>query len=154
MIETNELVARLEKVEKQNRRMKVVGCAVLLVMTALLLVGWVSPESKVVEAETFVVKGADGNKRAELGMIEGCPTLALFNENGMGDVLLTQGKAGTGLILSDGKSPRAAFGIRNDVPIFNLIGKKGIDRIRITCSQEGPVLGIYDNDGKLLFEKP
>ena len=59
------VVGRLETLEKQNHRLKVVGTAVLILAAAFVLMGQ-APRTQTVEANEFVLKDADGKVR------EGC----------------------------------------------------------------------------------
>jgi hypothetical protein len=93
--------ARLLKLEKQNRRIKQLGAAVLMIPVLLLVMGQ-APSKKTVEANEFILKDDDGNIRARLfvtaknttnmtipGIAEPVPmtsnpkpTLALYDEKG------------------------------------------------------------------------
>lgn len=102
-----ELESRLLSVEKQNRRLKQLGAALLILVTSLILMGQ-APSKKTVEANEFVLRDDSGNIRARLFMttmqttnmaIPGFaepvpvtfkprPTLALYDEKGEASGLL------------------------------------------------------------------
>jgi len=66
---TPELLAlaeRLERFEKQSRRLKWAGVAVLLFVFAALLMGQAWPPSETIEARAFIVRDADGKVRVSL----------------------------------------------------------------------------------------
>jgi hypothetical protein len=92
-----DLLDRLARLEKQNRRFKLLAVATLVGVTLLLVMGQASPK-KTVEANEFILRDDSGNIRARLFMaakqttkltIEGksvpatrnpTPTLALYGE--------------------------------------------------------------------------
>jgi hypothetical protein len=96
-----ELERRLLSVEKQNRRLKQLGAALLILVTSLILMGQV-PSKKTVEANEFILRDDSGNIRARLFMtakqttsmtipglaepvpvtLKPRPTLALYDEKG------------------------------------------------------------------------
>ncbi len=66
------LVRRLDRVERENRRLKRVGVVALAVIATVILVAMATPPpklTKVVEAEKFVLKDIHRKVRAELGQI-------------------------------------------------------------------------------------
>ena len=62
-----DLLDRLAKLEKQNRRFKLVGVAALVGVTLLLVMGQ-APAKKTVEANEFILRDGGGNVRARLAM--------------------------------------------------------------------------------------
>jgi hypothetical protein len=76
------VVARLEKVERQNRRLRGAGIAVLMLAVAGLLMGQALPKARIVEAEGFVLKDGAGKVRAELVVDKDGPGLELYGKNG------------------------------------------------------------------------
>jgi hypothetical protein len=83
---SNELIARLERLERENRRLRVSGLA-LPVLALICLIGpalaraggSVSPR---VEAQQFILRDEAGRVRGMLGMDEGRPRLVLRDEKG------------------------------------------------------------------------
>jgi hypothetical protein len=76
------VVARLEKVERHNRRLRGAGIAVLVLAAAGLLMGQAMPKARIVEAEGFVLKDGAGKVRAELVVDKDGPGLELYGKNG------------------------------------------------------------------------
>ena len=95
------VVARLEKVERQNRRLRGAGIAVAVLAAAGLLMGQAMPTVRIVQAEGFQLKDGQGKVRAGLGMDKEGPVLFLADENGKPRAELAVGKAGPGLGLYD-----------------------------------------------------
>jgi hypothetical protein len=83
MEDLNAVIARLEKVEKENRRLKRAGITCLLVAACVVLMGQARP-SRTLEAERFVLKDASGRVRAELftHSVSGVAMLRFLNERG------------------------------------------------------------------------
>ena len=115
------VVERLEKLERQNRRLKQAGAVALILAAAVLLMGQASP-NRTVEANEFVLKDESGAVRGRFGMDEsvdgyvpqlelldadgqrriwlserrGWPTLAMFDANGRKEVDLRGSWSGYG----------------------------------------------------------
>jgi hypothetical protein len=62
-----ELERRLLSVEKQNRRLKQLGAALLVLVTSLIVMGE-APSKKTVEANEFILPDSNGNVRAKLAV--------------------------------------------------------------------------------------
>ena len=79
MSETTLLESRVDKIEQDNRRLKLTVGALLLVMAAVPLVGAVMPEQipEVIQARRFEVIDGNGMPRAVMGEIG----LAYFDVN-------------------------------------------------------------------------
>jgi hypothetical protein len=136
MMET--LVGRLDRVERENRRLKLAGLVMLIGLAAVVLMGQVTPPkvTKVVEAEKFVLLDMNGKVRAELNMWpDGSPVLKLYSED---------------------KKPRVALGVLpDDAPSLELFGKVGKARTLLTVEPTGrPLLALYGKDGKPMWSKP
>jgi hypothetical protein len=58
----------MERLERENRQLKRVGAALLLVLAAGLLASAARPQSRTVEAERFILKDGGGRTRAVLGV--------------------------------------------------------------------------------------
>ncbi|MFQ5918328.1 MAG: hypothetical protein ACE5I0_11010 [Candidatus Binatia bacterium] len=76
----NKLEQGLDRLERENRRLKCIGALVLVGIAAVVLMGQAksSKVAKVIEAESFVVRDNSGTMRTELGP----RTLKFFDENG------------------------------------------------------------------------
>ncbi len=73
---------RLERLERENLRLKRVGTVVLVFALALVLMGQVG-SSRVISAQYFVVTDAAGKRRALLGTTDtGDPSLMLLDRDG------------------------------------------------------------------------
>jgi len=88
--EFREIAARVEAVERENRRLKKIALSVLALAGAVLLMGQARP-NRTIEAERFILKDASGKIRARLDMSADRPTLALLNEGGYPMISLAAG---------------------------------------------------------------
>jgi len=89
-----ELERRLLSVEKQNRRQKQFGAALLTLITSLMVMGQ-TPSKKTVEANEFILTDSNGNVRAKLAVnptrVGGAPEMYFFDEKGKPRVWLDGG---------------------------------------------------------------
>ncbi len=95
------LARRLDKVERENRRLKGAGVAALAVIAAVGLMGQAASKlappgkpGKIVGAEQFIVHDARGGVRAELGTLpNGTVRLVLYDRDNPGEtrVILSAG---------------------------------------------------------------
>jgi hypothetical protein len=73
------LHARLDRAEVQNRRLRTAACSIALALGAGSLLGGLLEDERL-EAERFVVVGADGKMQASLGTNESCSSLVLYDD--------------------------------------------------------------------------
>lgn len=101
---------RLERLERENRRLKGAGTALVLGLVAILLMGQALPKGRTVEAEKFVLKDKAGKIRAVLG--EGPD-----DERGL-------------IVYDQNQRPRAMVAMdQNDEPMVRLVNEAGVDRV-------------------------
>ena len=80
-METSEwsaVIGRLEKLEKQNRRMKQAGIAGLLFISCVLLMGQ-APSTKTVEANEFVLRDSGGKTLGRWTIERGFPKIEMYD---------------------------------------------------------------------------
>ena len=165
------LEERMERLERENRRLKVGMLAVVAVVAGLVCIAATEPVAKVVRAERFEVVDAEGRVRAGLGLpappaaanlprapyavdalavLDGSPGLTLRDE---------KGKTRAGLMVSDDGSPslmlldetgkaRAMLVVDHDGVGIALGGERGKQRALLGVSSDsGPVLQLRDDKG-------
>ena len=102
MTETTELIARIESLEKKNRRLVRIGGVALVALASL---GAMSLKSAcdTVSAERFVLLDTQGQRRALLSAYDtgGVPQLVLYDKKGRAAATLGIGKSGAYLTLAD-----------------------------------------------------
>lgn len=109
---TQTLARRLDRVERENRRLKGAGVVALALVAAMVLMGQATG-SKVIEAERFVLKDKDGKVRAELGLSGGvfadsrmilkpdAPHLSFYDEKSKPHIRLSFDRHISELLLGD-----------------------------------------------------
>ena len=150
------VVARLEKVEQQNRRLKTVGIVVLALAVAGMVMGQAMPRARIVEAEGFVLKDGAGKVRAKLYVVgKDGPGLALLDENGKDRAWLGVGKYGPRLTVYDenGKD-RVGLGVSKYGAGLTVYDENGKDRAWLGVGKYGPRLVQYDENGKTIWSTP
>jgi|SRR5215472_4050826 len=76
-----DINARLEKLERENRRMKKTG-TVGIVFASVLFISGQAKTDKVVEANEFRLMDSAGKVRALLSMIPSGPELSFYDDHG------------------------------------------------------------------------
>jgi hypothetical protein len=171
--ETHEkdlIVSRIERLEKQNRRLKRGALACLVAIASFGMMGQAQRKStkapapalapapapfvmpKNIEAESFVLKDANGHERAELSMGGTGPNFKLLDQSGTALVTLSLNDgAPTGpfLLLSDPQhhatlsmSVLAGAGSQ-----LSLTGERADVQAHIGVTPDGTTLELSDQDG-------
>ena len=152
------LAQRLERVERQNRNLRILATSFLFLIGVACIAGKVSSHGEVVEASQFLLRDGKGNVRAEL-MTEaagplglgGNPKLVLYDEKRMVRAsLLLDSNNSPALILSDGEGRvRAAFEMEHGgsphLTLFHKGPKKSFDLSQEEDGSGGMV--FYDQEG-------
>jgi hypothetical protein len=159
MDDLHVVLARLEKVEKENRSMKRAGLACLLAAVCVVVMGQARPAATTVQAQSYVLQDASGTKRAELVLETGAPgtqpspVLRFLDEKGNDGLTLSStrlelaGKADLGpdILLDDTKGmPRVDLGLVHSLPFVILNDDKGIVREDIGLERGDPAFVIND----------
>jgi hypothetical protein len=117
----------MDKLERQNRRLKLIGTVVMVLAAAVLLMGQAS-QKKTVEANEFILKDTTGKTRARLGIGATGPDLAMFD---------TEGKA------------RASLEVENDTTGTVTLYKDSSGKDVVAHnSYGGGALKMFDREGK------
>jgi hypothetical protein len=126
--EARGVMARLERLERQNRRMRHIGLGVLVLAGGVLLTaGRLPPGAKSIEAEEIIVRDKQGNRVAILHVTDDGPRLVLFDENEKPRVILKLDKEGPSLCFGDGN---------------------GKIRVNLSADKEGSAIGLADDNGR------
>lgn len=153
-----DLTQRIERLETQNRRMRVAGLAVVIAAVAAVLMGQGAPQSqptkrRVVEAEEFRLVGKDGNTRGLWHVYwDGTVKLSLTDkdeETRAGLAVHADGASGLA-VWDKGEVVRAALHLSAEgwARLF-LADKEGYHRIAMTINPDDlPALAMYDEDEK------
>lgn len=162
-LELRGIVSRLERVEKQNRWLKK-ACMVSLLLPACIVVMAQANRRETVEAESFVLKDAKGNKRAELTMGREDASLFFFDAQGRqtshlsdgfvflvdpetakpGYVMLAAGQSSPSITVQDSEGFTATLGVTETVTKRN----------REKRTKSAASLILFDKDQKILWSAP
>ncbi len=139
---------RLDQVELENRRLKQAGVVVLAVIAAVVLMGQATKGkvAKVVEAEKFVLRDADGKGRARLESLpSGLVRLALLDKDENIQSVLGVGVGRPSLVLAG----------RNNKTILttSFLSISGKSRLTLAVLPSGvQSLALTDNTGRTRAE--
>jgi hypothetical protein len=128
--ETLFLRERLDRIERQNRWLKVVALLMAAGLSLFALLGAAGnmQTPKSIEAEQFLLRGADGTVVAKLGQFEAGPGLALMD---------TTGEVRAGIIVTDAG------------PSISLFDADGQRRLELRNDAETARVSVYDRKGTL-----
>ena len=135
----DELVVRLDCLERENRRWKRIGALVLVGIAAVVLMGQAKPRkvAQVIEAEKFVVRDKSGKVRAALQIsAKDEPSLDLYDKNG-------KNRASLAILEGGGQTPILFLLDRNEKFSLKLaeVGGEGI-------------MWLHDKDGRITWKAP
>ena len=82
MIPDTEIVVRLERLERDNRRLKRLGAAALVLAAALGAIAATQPVPDVIKAHEFDVVDSAGKARIGIDLLEGQPVLTFYDSGG------------------------------------------------------------------------
>jgi hypothetical protein len=134
----NNLLKRLDRVERENRWLKLIGAFTVVGLSALLFMGQAKPSNvaRTIDAEKFVVRDANGQIGAVLGITgDGNLGLEIRDKNGKAGLVLGIGLNGNPALRMDSKEGKSglALGVRSD---------------------NNPGVELYDRDGKVVWVAP
>src|SRR5215469_16215685 len=132
-----DLNARLEKLERENRRMKKIGIVGIVFASVLFFSGQA-------EANEFRLLDASGKERATLHVFRGQPELFIRSLNGESDVLLGTDTSGPYLVMGPVTGKATVTLNPNNLSLEGPVGKL---RIALNHEAGGPNLTIEDNEG-------
>ena len=125
-LKEDSLVQRIERLERQNRSLKVAGTLVVLASAAALFVGMSAPK-KSLETDLLLIKDAAGTTRMILGMADDGPAITMLDQNGKlrANIGVTD-KGPEFDFLDASETPRLQMFIDDkQVPRVNLLDSKG-----------------------------
>ncbi len=167
MTKASDVERRLQRLERQNRRLRLVVYSGLVAVVGAVAMAQTRP-SQTIEAERFVVRDRMGNQRAVLGLEDDAPRLALYapgqeiesvwlgmlndvpiltlqRVGGSFQAQLTQGlffvRGANGSFLADVETVDASGGM-------SLRDRDGQTRVRINWPGREASLGLYEPSGE------
>jgi hypothetical protein len=138
---------RVERLEKQNRKLKHAGVVALILAAAVFLMGQTA-QKKTVEANEFILRDANGNLRAALGVDKDGTGLFLWDAAGKIRAALEVVADEPQLVLYDSAGKQsAALSIYKGVPGLGLFDSAGNPRATLDVGADGPGLTLSDQEG-------
>jgi hypothetical protein len=171
--EFHALFSRVERLEKENRRLKQGALAFLLLIASVGLMAQTkqkppAPTSSqrpkgrapapapagptAVEAQSFILKDSNGHVRAELGLTGSTPSLKFRDESGSALVTLALNSDAPGgplLLLSDPQhhASVALSVLEHAGPQFSLTGERADIQLHMGVAPDGTTLELSDKNG-------
>lgn len=120
------LARRIERLERQNRKLRLAGAIVVLLGAAALSIGMSAPR-KTLETDLLLIKDANGTTRMILGMADDGPAITMLDAKGNLRANIGVSDKGPELdFLDASETPRLQMFIdEKQVPRVNLLDTKG-----------------------------
>lgn len=150
------ITERLERLERQNRRLRLAGVVLLLVGAALATAGVAHPAPPpVLEAQRFLVRDPAGRPRAVLGVVGDASALNLYDRAGTGRASLTvdaDGGSRLGFFDREGRS-RVALDLAGDgTAMVGFYDRNGRAHAQLRVAPDGTIgLGFFDREGRPIW---
>jgi hypothetical protein len=149
------LSKRIERLERENRRLRQAAFAVLLGIASVFLMGQGKAAkvgalnvAKALEAGKFILKDGRGQKRAELGLFADRPALVFYQGAEQASLSLGAEPDGAGLTLYDGDTRKAAaLGVTENGPVLTLYSA-GVKRLNVSVTGLGPAVGLLGRNSE------
>lgn len=149
-----ELVERLEKLERDNRRLRGFALAVLVLATALAAIYATQPVPESVTAHEFNVVDDSGGVRAKMGMLLGKPYITFYDAQSMPRALMGVMSSGApNIYFNDAQgTPRMDMSIGESGPYIMLRDAEGSPDARLEVTTGGqPEISLLDRQGFGLY---
>ena len=143
------ILKRLEKVEKQNGRLKKVVALFMILVSSLVMMSAARHKGHAVEANQIALKDEAGTTRAVLGMRTAGPGLTLYDASGdKVQALLTVLPTGPALGLYDADgTTRVLLGVTPKGATLTFNDPEGKLRAEMGFSAEAAHVTFFDRDG-------
>ena len=149
-MDLQSLVQRLERVERQNRNLKRLGYVAVVVLGAILFLAQV-PGHRTVEAQSFILKDASGQVRAELSTdAQNTPALILRDDKGNARVSVGGGDKPFLTLSNADNQQRVQLFVLPDVYGMTLYSGQ-VNRVSVGVWNGVPALTVYDQSQKVVW---
>ena len=153
--EAQDLQSRLEKLEKENRWLRRLETATVLVVGIAALLATQIHRSHIIEAEQFVLKDSNGKTQGTMVVTPDGPSLVLYDSNQVSRLALSVFKNMPGLTLHGSGKSAAVLGVVPSGPGLQgpesaglmLYDLEGNPRAQLDAGMEGPRLYLEDEKG-------
>ena len=160
----DNVVQRMDRLERENRRMKLAGILVLVGITAVIVMGQAKATkvAKVIEAERFVLRDENGRERATLEVVANLAYFTLRDKDATANITLVAGKDILAVGLNHNNGSSLSLSVWPEVAgleIYDRHNKKRVSvrtkrkdgitipAIAILDKDENPLIALHDNDG-------
>jgi hypothetical protein len=143
------ILERLEKLERENRRLRRGGLAALLVVALAGILGAARPAAKTLRAQQLVLTDAAGNVRAKLSAENAkFASITLYDAKGRKMLSLNGGGPRPGIAMADvtGKTRVLLGGLSPNLSFYD---DAGDTTVSLDGDALGPRLLLFDGAGKM-----
>jgi len=164
-VDSGAVVRRLEKLERQNRLLKIAGIGALVLVPLLILSCGGAKDStadfddfeleETTEAKSFLVVDEEGRSRAELAWrkVDDSVELVLYDESEAARAEFFWSTEHAGLSFQDDSArTRALCSLSPDGADLLFYGENGKTRLRLSLSDDSTSLGLFDQNGNTRVE--
>ena len=147
--DSETILARLETLERENRRWRRIGIAALALLAAVGVLGAARPQPSTITAHQLLLTDSAGDLRARLTAIDGkFPSLTLYDGRGQAMISLKGGGPQPGITLGDssGKTRIMLGGISPNLSFYD---DAGDTTVSLDGDALGPRLLLFDEAGKM-----
>ena len=141
------ILERISRLEEQNQRLKKLSAAILVLLSAVLLMGQATPSPRVLEAQRFVLKDSDGNVRGWMGTIGKGSELVLGNVNAQPMIRLIVSTDSSDMHFFGSGRSGMNLGLDSGTPDISMIGAEGKGTATIAFKDPGPSFTLEDAKG-------
>jgi hypothetical protein len=154
-----DINARLEKLERENRRMKKIGI-VSIVFASVLFISGQAKTNKVVEANEFVLKDGNGKARARLAMVavsdttlmqKDIPNLSFYDTEGHPRIFIAALPEESRIYLNDSQQTMHSAMWAGSAALsgagVSITGRNELVQVTLDTFIEGPQLVLKDKEG-------
>jgi hypothetical protein len=148
MTELTLFVERLERLERQNRLLRRAGVVGLFLVGSLLWMGQTRP-ARILEAQKFVLRDANGKRQAEFGQVDGWPALVFLDSAGRISLLLGI-ESGEPHVVIYGTAAEQVVSIKRSASgaSLSLHDTSGNPRLNLSVGVNGPAVGLLSKSGE------
>jgi hypothetical protein len=146
-VDARALLSRLERIERQNYRLRQIGLLLLVLWGAVFWMAQKRPV-RIQDAQKFLLKDTSGRNRAELGIFPGGPALVFYDLSGNPTLSVGIQEDGPGVVLMAANEQRVAnLSSTPTGPILTLYDHAGAKRLNLSVTAQGPALGLLGEKG-------
>jgi hypothetical protein len=151
----DSILERLNALEKQNRWMKRIGVAAIVIAASLLVMGQKAAVNRTIEANEFLLRDSNGTVRSKWVVTQDGPRLLLLDGNGKERVVMYCNAFGGGGLGLGGIAFPGYGGAATSMGFIGPTDKTGPlimmtqaeSSIHLATREGNPLIGIEDKEG-------